>query len=72
MQPGAGYDEHIDEHDVAIIVFSGMVETLGQRAGPGESIYYAGGEPMACTILAANPPGISYLNFMERVIWRCL
>jgi len=45
VEPGAGYPEHVDEHDVAIVVFSGVVETLAQRAGAGGSIYYAAGEP---------------------------
>jgi uncharacterized cupin superfamily protein len=45
LEPGAGYPEHVDEHDVAIVLFSGVVETLAQRVGPGGSIYYAAGEP---------------------------
>ena len=45
MQPGAGYPLHTDEHDVAIIVFSGTVETLGKKVGPGGSIFYAAGQP---------------------------
>jgi quercetin dioxygenase-like cupin family protein len=45
LQPGAGYPAHEDKYDVAILVFSGTVETLGKRVGPGGSIYYAAGEP---------------------------
>jgi quercetin dioxygenase-like cupin family protein len=45
LQPGAGYPAHEDKYDVAILVFSGSVETLGKRVGPGGSIYYAAGEP---------------------------
>jgi uncharacterized cupin superfamily protein len=45
MQPGAGYPSHTDEHEVAIVVFSGTVETLGKTVGPGGSIYYAAGQP---------------------------
>ena len=40
MLPGAGYDPHRDGYDVAIIVFDGVVETLGQRAGPRSLIFY--------------------------------
>ena len=45
LQVGAGYPAHIDEHDVAIVVFAGTVETLGKRVGPGGTIFYAAGEP---------------------------
>jgi uncharacterized cupin superfamily protein len=45
LQLGAGYPAHIDEHDVAIIVFTGSVETLGQRLGPGGTVFYPAGEP---------------------------
>ena len=45
LQPGAGYPAHVDDYDVAIVVFSGCVETSGTTVGPGGSIYYAAGEP---------------------------
>jgi mannose-6-phosphate isomerase-like protein (cupin superfamily) len=45
LQVGAGYPAHIDEHDVAIVVFTGTVETLGKTLGPGGTIFYAAGEP---------------------------
>ena len=45
IQPSAAYPAHVDEHDVAIVVFSGCVETLGESVGPGGVIYYAAGEP---------------------------
>jgi uncharacterized cupin superfamily protein len=45
LQVGAGYSAHIDEHDVAIVVFTGTVETLGKTLGPGGVIFYAAGEP---------------------------
>jgi quercetin dioxygenase-like cupin family protein len=45
LEPGAGYPDHSDEHDVAIVVFSGLVETLGKRVGPMGSIYYSAGRP---------------------------
>jgi quercetin dioxygenase-like cupin family protein len=44
LQPGGGYGAHADKYDVAIIVFSGTVETLGKTLGPGGSVYYAAGE----------------------------
>jgi mannose-6-phosphate isomerase-like protein (cupin superfamily) len=45
LTPGAGYDPHIDAYDVAIVVFEGEVETLGERVGPHGVIFYPGGEP---------------------------
>jgi mannose-6-phosphate isomerase-like protein (cupin superfamily) len=43
-QPGGGYAPHVDAHDVAIVMLSGTVETLGQQVGPRSVIYYAAGE----------------------------
>jgi len=45
LQPGAGYEPHVDAYDVAIFTLSGTVETLGERVGPDTVIYYAAGEP---------------------------
>src|SRR5262245_44120038 len=44
LQPGAGYPPHADPYDVAIVVLSGQIETLGQRVEPFSVIYYAAGE----------------------------
>jgi quercetin dioxygenase-like cupin family protein len=44
LQPGAGYEAHADPYDVAIIVFSGEVETVGERVKPLGVIYYSAGE----------------------------
>lgn len=45
LTPGAGYDPHIDAHDVAVIVLEGEVETLGERVGPCGVIFYRAGDP---------------------------
>jgi uncharacterized RmlC-like cupin family protein len=55
MQPGAGYPTHCDEHEVAIVVFSGTVETLGKTVGPGGLIYYAAGQPHGMRNVGAEP-----------------
>ncbi len=44
LQPGAGYAPHRDPYDVAIVVLSGAVETLGQRVGRNGVIFYPAGE----------------------------
>jgi hypothetical protein len=45
LTPGGGYDPHIDDYDVAIIVLEGEIETLGERVRPYGVIFYAAGEP---------------------------
>jgi uncharacterized cupin superfamily protein len=45
MEPGPGYEPHVDAHDVAIIVLEGEVETLGQCVRPHGVIFYPAGEP---------------------------
>ncbi len=44
LQAGAGYLKHADAHDVAIIVLSGSVETMGRRFGRSGVIYFPAGE----------------------------
>lgn len=45
LQFGAGYSPHSDPYDVALLLISGTVETMGQRVGPHSVIFYATGEP---------------------------
>jgi quercetin dioxygenase-like cupin family protein len=45
LTPGAGYEPHIDGHDVAIVMLEGEVETLGRRVGPHGVIFYPAGDP---------------------------
>lgn len=43
VSPGGGYAEHIDAHDVAILLLAGEVKTLGQTVQAPSVIFYAGG-----------------------------
>jgi quercetin dioxygenase-like cupin family protein len=55
LAPGAGYPPHRDPYDVAIVVLSGTVETLGQTvAGPGV-VYYAANELHGMTNVGKEP-----------------
>jgi mannose-6-phosphate isomerase-like protein (cupin superfamily)/quercetin dioxygenase-like cupin family protein len=45
LEPGAGYEPHIDAYDVAIVLLSGTVETLNQVVDPLSVIFYSAGEP---------------------------
>jgi hypothetical protein len=44
-QPGGGYDIHVDRHDVALVLHTGKVETLGQIMEGPAVVYYSAGEP---------------------------
>jgi mannose-6-phosphate isomerase-like protein (cupin superfamily) len=43
LLPGGGYEPHVDEHDVAIIVLSGLLETLGRTFGPNSFMLHSAG-----------------------------
>jgi quercetin dioxygenase-like cupin family protein len=45
LQPGTGYDPHVDDYDVAIVLLAGKVETLERIVEPHSLIYYVAGEP---------------------------
>jgi len=45
LQQGAGYQPHSDAYDVAILLLTGTVETLGQIVQAHSVIFYAAGEP---------------------------
>ncbi|TDH38149.1 cupin domain-containing protein [Pseudohoeflea suaedae] len=44
IDPGRGYGMHADEHDVAIIVFSGSIRANGVVLEPGGVFYFPAGE----------------------------
>lgn len=43
LQPGAGYEPHADGHDVAIVLLSGRIETLGRTIEPFDVVFCAAG-----------------------------
>jgi quercetin dioxygenase-like cupin family protein len=61
LQPGGGYAPHADPYDVAIILLSGEVETVGQRVRPLGLIYYSAGEPHGMRNVGTSPA--TYLVF---------
>ena len=61
LQPGAGYEPHADPYDIAIILFSGEVETVGERVKPLGVIYYSAGELHGMRNVGAVPA--TYLVF---------
>ena len=61
LAPGAGYDPHVDAYDVAILVLSGTIETLGRRVEPHGVVFYSAGESHGMKNPASVPA--SYLVF---------
>ena len=55
LLPGAGYESHVDAHDVAIVVLEGEVETLGERVQPFGVIFYPAGQSHGMTNPGATP-----------------
>ena len=55
LLPGAGYEAHVDAHDVAIVVLEGEVETLGERVKPFGVIFYPAGQSHGMTNPGATP-----------------
>lgn len=45
LEPGAGYEEHVDPYDVAIVLLEGEIQVLGAKAGPQGVVFCAAGEP---------------------------
>src|SRR5712692_261526 len=43
LLPGGGYDPHVDDHDVAIIVLEGLLETQGRTFGPNAFLLHSAG-----------------------------
>jgi quercetin dioxygenase-like cupin family protein len=61
LQPGGGYEPHADPYDVAIVLLSGEVETVGERVRPLGVIYYSAGELHGMKNVGATPA--TYLVF---------
>lgn len=45
MQPGAGYEPHVDGYDIVMIVLEGEISCFGGTVGEGGVIFCAAGEP---------------------------
>lgn len=43
LDAGAGYEPHVDAHDVAIVLLEGVVETLGSRVTAPAVVFTSGG-----------------------------
>jgi mannose-6-phosphate isomerase-like protein (cupin superfamily) len=63
VQPGGGYKPHVDDYDVAIVMLSGEVETIGRKAGPCDVIYCAASEPHGLRGLGTEPARYLVIEF---------
>jgi len=71
LAPAAGYEPHIDEHDGAIVVLGGEVESLGRRLQPHGLLYFAAGEPHGMRNPGKEPAHYLVFEFHGRVpVWR--
>ena len=61
LVPGGGYEPHTDNYDVALLMVSGEVETLGVRLEASDIAFYAAGE--AHGIRNVGTTNASYLIF---------
>lgn len=44
VEPGGGYEAHRDPYDIALVLLSGAIETLGSRVQAPAVVYYAANE----------------------------
>lgn len=80
LAPGASYAPHVDAYDVAIVILSGKVETLGQTVAPHGVIFYAAGElhgmknvgdqPARYLVFEFHAPGVEFHERARRRIVR--
>ena len=55
LAPGAGYEPHVDAHDVAIVMLEGTIETLGRKVVPHSVVYCSAGEPHGMRNIGPDP-----------------
>ena len=67
LASGAGYEPHVDEHDGAIVLLAGEVETLGHRVRPHGIIHFASGEPHGMRNPGPHPARYLVFEFHGRV-----
>lgn len=53
--PGRVGPLHVDAYDAALFVLEGTIDTLDQRVGPGQMVFYTAGEPHSVSNLGDQP-----------------
>ena len=70
LQPGGGYEPHIDGHDVAIIVLSGLLETRGRTFGPNSFLLHSAGVVHGIRNVGANAARYLVFEFHAPTVGR--
>lgn len=55
LGPGEGYEPHADRYDVAIMLLSGSVETLGRPVSAPALLYHPAGKPHGIRAIGTEP-----------------
>ncbi|QIF01595.1 cupin domain-containing protein [Roseimicrobium sp. ORNL1] len=63
MEPGAGYDPHVDDYDVILIVLEGEVSCFGGTVSAGGVIVCVAGEPHGLKNTGSKPARYIALEF---------
>jgi mannose-6-phosphate isomerase-like protein (cupin superfamily) len=63
LQPGGGYEPHVDAYDVALVLLEGTVETLGARLPAPGVAFYVAGEPHGIRNVGEEPAKYLVLEF---------
>jgi quercetin dioxygenase-like cupin family protein len=66
LEPGGGYEPHVDAYDVAIVVLEGELETIGGRAAPHDVIFYRAGEAHGMRNVGSKPARYVVFEFHGR------
>lgn len=66
VQPRGGYAAHVDGHDVAIVLHSGKVETLGRVIEGPAVIYYSAGESHGLWNVGSEPARYLVFEFHSK------
>ena len=66
VQPGGGYAAHVDAHDVAIVLHSGKVATLGRVVEGPAVIFYSAGERHGLRNVGSEPARYLVFEFHSK------
>ena len=70
LQPGGGYEPHVDEHDVAIIVLSGLLETLDRTFGANSFLLHSAGVAHGIRNVGTNAARYLVFEFHAETVGR--
>lgn len=63
LEPGGGYEPHLDAYDVGIVTLEGEIEVLGHRVGPHHLLFFASGEAHDMRCVGTEPARYAVFEF---------